>query len=377
MFDAEWTEIEGRDGRFLVNWNGVWSICYSCARASAMVRLATTREFYAWDLKESLKTFGTIGPHYHPPVVSRVEVDWDRVTAEALADTIEHMAELRMESQISMCNMIDRLKMLRYTTIRCNEKFGELLKAGHKATMRSMENAVERGEFTVEILKFVRDFCAETVIVSAAFLPGGGTLRLLTSGSALKGYAKYTDTQNWKSAWATFGVEIGFGLVGIKISALKNANKLRWETATSSTLEGILAAQKARKVDTLVGVLAFVIPAAKASAEIPLAILENKAVLQGMAAAGTKLAANVPISTAKSVLEKSLGKVGAVFATAALAYNKTAAAKYAASRAKPTKMTAPILNKPIDFPDIMAAAVPIQRFIELTAVKQTGSVMLW
>ncbi len=369
MASSDWTEIDSRDGRFMVNWDGgVWSICRSHARSEAMLRLSKVVDVPAWSRTDF---------PMNAPRVRRVEVDWHGVEAESLADTLTDWLELKQEAQWSMCGVIEKLKMMRYKTIRNNERFGDLLKSSHKVTMGNIDQTVKKGEMDLKILTTIRDLCADAVMVGATLLTGGAAAAFVGIGAGMKGSFKYQDTHNWKSAVATMAVEGILGYVGIKVSAARALNKERMEIASTLELKGLLGDTKA--LEKKLAILAFVIPAFKASAEVPLAFLDSKTFLHGAAAGYVKYGGGLTADAAKKVLEKALGPYGALVGTAALTYARNVLAKKASAAQDQQKVPAPKSTPkqaPVGYPWEMAAAAPIQQFIELTAVRQTGSVFI-
>ena len=181
------------------------------------------------------------------PDIRSMEVDWDKVSTQsstAADDDFNRLAELGTRD---VRGMHRDLKWMVSDTSRRTTAFTDKLGALQTENMSRISSAVDSYGGQIEAAKFVRDTAADGLMVGATIITGGGAgVAILGSGSALKGWAKYQDTDNLSedrrlgSAFATgvgnfvFGAfKLGGRTLSVGEEAVVVIMQAKWETGVA------------------------------------------------------------------------------------------------------------------------------------------------
>lgn len=238
----------GSDGLYAVDWELLMRICRSHVRARATFNNAQRV---------------VLEEHLIGPTVYAVNVNWDAVRADVERDSRAVYEGLRRTAQASMSRAASIVRQMVDETRYYKDRFSELQREVTRTSMENIDSSVERLGTTVAVLREVRDYSAEFVLVSAGFVSGGATLAAVGTGSLLKGTAKWEDSGSFAAGVATASTELLFSIIPVKL-----------KVAGVSQINQKIAA--------------LVLAHAKIPAEMYKAAVEGKPIISGVIAGGLK-----------------------------------------------------------------------------------------
>jgi hypothetical protein len=184
------------------------------------------------------------------PDVRSIEVDWARVDASASDAADRDLNRMAERATVDARGMYLDLKGMVEDTSRSTNAFTDRLGALQTENMARITSAVDSYGTQIEVAKFVRDTSADGLMVGATITTGGAGVALLGGGSALKGWAKYEDTDGLttdRRVGAAVATGVGsfvfgaFKLGGAKLSggqeAVLTILQAKWDTGVA-LLEG-------------------------------------------------------------------------------------------------------------------------------------------
>jgi hypothetical protein len=225
---AYWMLENDRD-RYAIDWDVVNRLVRGYHRA-------TLRDAYSHVVTTSESTW--FNPFsWSLPDVRSLEVDWDKVSSGLNAAADEDVNRLTEQATRDVRSVYRELKWMVADTGRRTTAFTDQLGALQTENMSRINSAVESYGAQIEAAKFVRDTAADGLMVGASIATGGAGVAILGGGSALKGWAKYQDTDNAGAAVLTGVGSFTFGafkLGGTKLKAGEEAVvtilQAQWET---------------------------------------------------------------------------------------------------------------------------------------------------
>ena len=164
-------------------------------------------------------------PWYNPmnwvlPRVSQIEVDWEKVrtgTEKRVAFDISQLRILARENAASVgWYLSDRMD----EATRLKEAYLKWMRDIQTQNMDKIASSVDSYESGENVLKFVRDTCAEGLMIGAAVMTDGASVAAIGamgSGSFLKGAAKYQDTGSVGAAVMEGTGSVVFAVAKIKM----------------------------------------------------------------------------------------------------------------------------------------------------------------
>jgi hypothetical protein len=166
---------------------------------------AESRNSYSRVVKSSDKSW------YNPvswslPEIEQIEVDWNLVRSQSDSGAADDRARLRQVGATNVRGVAEELEWKVARTGKLTTSFVDDMGAIQSANMARIDNAVSAYGSQIEVAKFLRDTSADGLMVGATLLSGGTAAAVLTGGSAMKGWAKYQDTDSVGAA-----VMQGFG----------------------------------------------------------------------------------------------------------------------------------------------------------------------
>ncbi len=171
-----------------VDWVGIYRILRAYARAKKLLQHSHNETQY-------LQTGGYVTTAV--VMVEHVVVDWPAV--ERAADTeAAFLAQdiwrtwLPVSGERTLLHLIG----LREDTLKYDQQFWKKSNEAWKKTLPSIERTVKNLETTKKAVEIVRDTSADILMVGATFLSGGWALGALGARSAIKGTARYAETEN-------------------------------------------------------------------------------------------------------------------------------------------------------------------------------------
>jgi hypothetical protein len=180
------------------------------------------------------------------PDVRSIEVDWARVDASASDNADRDLNRMAERATMDARGMYLDLKGMVEDTSRYTNAFTDRLGALQTENMARINGAVDSYGAQIEVAKFVRDTSADGLMVGASIATGGAGVALLGGGSALKGWAKYEDTDGLttdRRVGAAVATGVGsfvfgaFKLGGAKLSggqeAVLTILQAKWDTGVA------------------------------------------------------------------------------------------------------------------------------------------------
>lgn len=226
--DSAWQVISAADGKWFFSPSLACEIVKSHARAMCINdysrRVVATERKWWNPFDDDL-----------PDFVS-VEVDWDRVNADA--DTI---ARLEYDNLVkppyeSFRWRQDYLRDLHEETIWCKRNFLERCQDARRETLGRMNDSISKFKEAEAAAKAIRDGAADTLMVGAVVLSGGAATAVLAGGATLKGTATYQDTGSVGAATMEATGAVVFHVIGvnewIKSDSVIVIMKGAWKTST-------------------------------------------------------------------------------------------------------------------------------------------------
>jgi hypothetical protein len=137
------------------------------------------------------------------PEIQSLDVDWDKVRSTSLANADRDFARLAEVATRDVREMHRELKWMVAQTARRTNAYVDRQGAIQSDNMSRIGKAVDSYGKQTELAKFVRDTSADGLMVGASIASSGAGLAVLGGGSALKGWAKFQDTDNPGAAVAT------------------------------------------------------------------------------------------------------------------------------------------------------------------------------
>ena len=128
------------------------------------------------------------------PDVTHIEVDWERVHANAAACADEDVRVMREAAKRDARSVAYQLEWAVDEAYRLKELFLDDMADVQTRNMQRISSSTEGYEGQVELLKFLRDTSADGLMVGATILSGGAGFAAMRSGSILKGVAKWEDS---------------------------------------------------------------------------------------------------------------------------------------------------------------------------------------
>ena len=240
--------VPGSDGLYAVDWEILMRICRSAVRARSTVSNAKRNVESPW-----------IGAD-----VVTLDVNWEQVRVEVERDSKAVYQNMVNEARTSMSRAAAFMQRMVAETKYYNDEFRRRQREASDQTMKNVDKSVNRLETTVDVLKGIRDFSAEFLVVSAGAFTGGAGLALGAGGGALlKGSAKWEDTGNFGAGVLTASTELLFTVIPVKFRA-----------------DGMSRAGRQ--------VAGLIIAHIKPGVEIVKSVYEGKTVLNGVIAGGLK-----------------------------------------------------------------------------------------
>lgn len=255
--------MSANDGVYAVDWEILMRICRSHVRASSTFNRAQRV---------------ILEDHLIGPTLYGINVDWDAVRRDVDRDSVGVYNELRRVSESSMSQAAHLTTQMVEETRYYKNKFAELQRVVTHQSMVNINDSVHSLELTVDVLKVVRDFSAEFLLVSAGAVSGGAALAAVGAGSLLKGGAKWEDSGNFASGLATASTELLFAAIPIKVRGT-----------------GVVTEQTVKLV------LAF----AKIPSEMYKSVVEGKPVLNGVISGTLKFQDPVILELAKQYVKET------------------------------------------------------------------------
>lgn len=220
-----------------------WDIVYRIVRG---YHLANLRDKHSKVVTTSESTW--FNPFsWSLPDIRSLEVNWDNVNGEVVAAADKDSNRLAEKATRSVPGFHWELEGMVLDTARRTEAFTDKMGALQTDNMSRIGSAVESYSGQIEAAKFVRDTAADGLMVGATIITAGGAgVAILGSGSALKGWAKYQDTDNLSedrrlgSAFATgvgnfvFGAfKLGGRTLSVGEEAVVVIMQAKWETGVA------------------------------------------------------------------------------------------------------------------------------------------------
>lgn len=240
-----------RDGWWLIDWDAIAKI------ERAMYR-ATYR--YSYSRTTPMPREGGIASHWMPEV-NTLEVDFDRVNAKADAEAMLAVADWRRELAarprlLGGEELRHELAADQAATESAATSFQRKL---HSISKKNMENinaadrfwgAMKRGaetarDISAEILVIGGTAIAAPVIAAGGIGAAAGAGGWLAAGSALKGAAKFQDTNNVGAAMIEATSAFGFAVLtpAAELKGAKNIAVIFLAKMPVNTLEGYVEAR--------------------------------------------------------------------------------------------------------------------------------------
>jgi hypothetical protein len=215
-----------------------WDIVYRLVKS---YHVAVARDLYSKVVSTSNVTW------YNPaswssPDIRSLDVDWDQVRSKSIQAADEDFARLAERGTRSVPDMYKRLEWMVADTAKRTSDFVDEIGAIQSDNMARMNAAVDRYGTWIEIAKFFRDTSADGLMIGASILTGGAGVAVLGTGSMLKGWAKYEDTNNAGAAVLTGAGAFTFGAFKVGGTTLNRSETIvvtvlqaQWEAGIALT----------------------------------------------------------------------------------------------------------------------------------------------
>lgn len=128
------------------------------------------------------------------PEVSQIEVDWPSVRVDVDNYTDEDVKVMRDQAQYNAAGVARQIEGMIEDTGVFKERFMDWMGVVQTRNARSIDQAVDDYDSQIEVAKFVRDSCADGLMVGASVMSGGAAVAVMGGGSFLKGTAKFEDS---------------------------------------------------------------------------------------------------------------------------------------------------------------------------------------
>lgn len=192
---------DGKGNQYLYNSDNIFQLCWAWEHAAKMANYQITEQktplgsIYSLDSNTNwiLKHFGQTNFKSQEHIVDGLFINQGAEVA------------------------INKLATLRHQTKRYLQIYFDKLEKANQQNASALKNM----DRWVTGAKVVRDTSATIVVVgtSVISMPATAAAALLTAGSGVKAYAKYTDTGNVGAAGVEFVCEMGVGLIGVGVKA--------------------------------------------------------------------------------------------------------------------------------------------------------------
>jgi hypothetical protein len=224
--------LENDRGTYAVDWDVVNRLVRSYHRA--VLRESCSKEYTTSDSR----WFNPFS--WSLPDIRSLDVDWDKVNGRLNGVADDAFNRLAEEATRDVRGVYRELDWMVSDTGRRTAAFTDRLGALQTENMSRINSAVESYGAQIEAAKFVRDTAADGLMVGASIATGGAGLAILGGGSAMKGWAKYQDTDNAGAAVMTGVGSFTFGafkLGGAKLTGTEEAVvtilQAQWETGVA------------------------------------------------------------------------------------------------------------------------------------------------
>jgi hypothetical protein len=128
------------------------------------------------------------------PEVSTLEVDWPYVRANIDSRTDDDVQQMRERASYQAADVAHQIEDLIDEAGSYKDKYMDWMGTVQSRNAQAIDHAVDDYQSQIEVAKFVRDSCADGLMVGASVMSGGAAVAVMGGGSFLKGTAKFEDT---------------------------------------------------------------------------------------------------------------------------------------------------------------------------------------
>ncbi|MFZ1325371.1 MAG: hypothetical protein WAT67_05000 [Candidatus Contendobacter sp.] len=201
-----------------VDWVGIYRILRAYARAKKVLQHSHNETHY-------LQTGGYVT--IAEVMVEHVVVDWPAVERDADTEAAFLAQDIwRTWLPSSGERTILHLIGLREDTLKYDQQFWKKSNDAWKKTLPSIKKTVDYLEKQKKGVEIVRDTSADILMVGATFLSGGWALGALGARSAIKGTARYAETEKVGFAVIEGVTQMVFGLAKVGIGKMAIAEDI-------------------------------------------------------------------------------------------------------------------------------------------------------
>jgi hypothetical protein len=263
-----YTEVSTTAGRYYIDYELVDRIIWESALAQ---QKWIHHEVVETQLESDLWALHIDYPKaYHVRVNSRAAVSLANLSVRANREihylrsrVSEHGTTVPVSEMERLCNALYEMQR---NGQMATEALLDKQKRMTKRSFASIDSSVKTADRNQDIVRFIRDACAETLLIYAGTLTGGAAYGFAGAGSFIKGYAEYGDTGSVGAGVVQAGASfLTFGLAkGVKVPNTPGGKtmmvyaKVKTEFAGNfavALLEGktLQNSLKAATVDTILG----------------------------------------------------------------------------------------------------------------------------
>ena len=289
MAFARYADREGKS--WLVDVQGVKQLIWSYTRSAAVLR----RSKLSYE-NQDLGPFGTF-----PLTTVTVDTNYSGISDEIKQHSTPILQDFDAKLRKSGQKAFDALLAYRNDTINNNEAFREMQQDASQQTNDAINKVQGNIQGWTTAATFVRDFCADTLMVGATLLSGGTAAVALTGAATLKGGFTYQDKKmagaSNSDALGAASLEAGTDLV-VGVISVGTGPVLKEAIATRSLQSGAGAA-----------VLVVMGAGIDGTSEFAKAVIDGKSVRSGLIAAGTRAGLDVVTVGVGSALDAAFSSV--------------------------------------------------------------------